>query len=135
MAEHDLSLFVGQQLRLLCDYLSLWPSTKVNIWVMTSPNALNSFSLSVSRLVFNLGQPPRKLVLLHLDGSMVVMPENGAKLFDGDKEVGFIGTVARHYELGPIALAVIKRNTPASAVLIADGVSASIYEEIGLRAI
>ena len=85
--------------------------------------------------VFNLGQPPRKLVLLHLDGSMVVMPENGAKLFDGDKEVGFIGTVARHYELGPIALALVKRNTPSSTVLIADGVSASIYEEIGLRVI
>jgi folate-binding protein YgfZ len=85
--------------------------------------------------VFNLGQPPRKLVLLHLDGSMVVMPESGAKLFDGDKEVGFIGTVARHYELGPIALAIIKRNTQAGAVLIADGVSASIYEEIGLKAI
>jgi folate-binding Fe-S cluster repair protein YgfZ len=75
--------------------------------------------------VFNLGQPPRKLVLLHLDGSMVVMPENGAKLFDGEKEVGFIGTVARHYELGPIALAVIKRNTPADCVLIADRVSAT----------
>ena len=74
-------------------------------------------------------------MLLHLDGSMVVMPENGAKLFNGDKEVGFIGTVARHYELGPIALAVVKRNTPAGNILIADGVSASIYEEIGLRAI
>jgi folate-binding Fe-S cluster repair protein YgfZ len=66
---------------------------------------------------------------------MVVMPENGAKLFDGDKEVGFIGTVARHYELGPIALAVVKRNTPAGTILIADGVSASIYEEIDLKAI
>jgi folate-binding Fe-S cluster repair protein YgfZ len=66
---------------------------------------------------------------------MVVMPGNGAKLFDGDKEVGFIGTVARHYELGPIALAVIKRNTPATAVLIVGGVSASVYEEIGLKAI
>jgi folate-binding protein YgfZ len=85
--------------------------------------------------VFNLGQPPRKLVLLHLDGSMVVMPESGAKLFDGDKEVGFIGTVARHFELGPIALAAIKRNIPSSAVLTAGGVSASISEEIGLRAI
>jgi folate-binding Fe-S cluster repair protein YgfZ len=66
---------------------------------------------------------------------MVVMPKNSAKLFDGDKEVGFIGTVARHYELGPIALAVIKRNTQFGTVLIADGVSASIYEEIGLKAI
>ena len=80
--------------------------------------------------VFNLGQPPRKLVLLHLDGSMVAMPENGAKLFNNDKEVGYIGTLARHYELGPIALAVIKRNTPPDAVLIADGVAANIFEDI-----
>jgi len=78
--------------------------------------------------VFNLGQPPRKLVLLHLDGSMVAMPENGAKLFHNEKEVGYIGTLARHYELGPIALAVIKRNTPPDAVLIADGVGATMEE-------
>jgi folate-binding protein YgfZ len=80
--------------------------------------------------VFNLGQPPRKLVLLHLDGSMVAMPENGAKLFHNEKEVGYIGTLARHYELGPIALAVIKRNTPSDAVLIADGVAANIFEDM-----
>jgi hypothetical protein len=30
--------------------------------------------------------------------------------------------------LGPIALAVIKRNTPTDAVLVADGVSASMEE-------
>jgi folate-binding protein YgfZ len=78
--------------------------------------------------VFNLGQPPRKLVLLHLDGSMVAMPENGTKLFHNEKEVGYIGTIARHYELGPIALAVIKRNTPTDAVIVADGVSATMEE-------
>jgi folate-binding protein YgfZ len=83
--------------------------------------------------VFNLGQPPRKLVLLHLDGSMVAMPENGAKLFNNEKEVGYIGTVARHYELGPIALAVIKRNTTPDAVLIADGVAANIFEDISSK--
>ena len=82
--------------------------------------------------VFNLGQPPRKLVRLHLDGSMVAMPEHGAKVFLEDREVGFIGTVARHYELGPIALAVIKRNVPADAILICEGVSAS-QEELALR--
>ena len=82
--------------------------------------------------VFNLGQPPRKLVRLHLDGSMVAMPEHGAKVFLEDKEVGFIGTLARHYELGPIALAVIKRNVPADATLICEGVSAS-HEELALR--
>jgi folate-binding Fe-S cluster repair protein YgfZ len=67
-----------------------------------------------------------------MDGSMVAMPSHGAKVeFDG-KEVGFIGTMARHYELGPIALAVIKRNVPLDAVLIVEGVSAS-QEEISVR--
>jgi folate-binding protein YgfZ len=82
--------------------------------------------------VFSLGQPPRKIVRLHLDGSMVAMPEHGAKVFLEDKEVGFIGTLARHYELGPIALAVIKRNVPLDATLICEGVSAS-QEELALR--
>ena len=83
--------------------------------------------------VFNLGQPPRRIVLLHLDGSMVAMPEHGAKVFFEDKEVGFIGTMARHYELGPIALAVVKRNLALDAVLIADGVAAT-QEELKLSA-
>jgi folate-binding protein YgfZ len=75
--------------------------------------------------VFNLGHPPRRLVLLHLDGSMVHMPQHGAKVMDGEKEVGLIGSVARHYELGPIALAVIKRTTPIDSTLDIDGVSAT----------
>jgi len=41
-----------------------------------------------------------------------------------EKEVGFIGTVARHYELGPIALGVIKRNVPIEATLTSGDVSA-----------
>ncbi len=75
--------------------------------------------------VFNLGHPPRRLVLLHLDGSMVHYPATGAKVFSGEKEVGYIGTLARHYELGPIALAVIRRTTPVSEVLTVDGVPAT----------
>jgi folate-binding protein YgfZ len=82
--------------------------------------------------VFNLGQPPRRLVLFHLDGSMVAMPEHGAKVFLDDKEVGFIGTLARHYELGPIALAVVKRNVALDATLICEGVTAT-QEELALR--
>jgi len=82
--------------------------------------------------VFNLGQPPRRLVLLHLDGSMVAMPEHGAKVFLDDKEVGFIGSLARHYELGPIALAVVKRNVALDATLICEGVTAT-QEELVLR--
>ena len=82
--------------------------------------------------VFNLGQPPRRLVLLHLDGSMVAMPDSGAKVFLDDKEVGFIGSLARHYELGPIALAVVKRNVALDATLICEGVTAT-QEELALR--
>ena len=83
--------------------------------------------------VFNLGQPPRKLVLLHLDGSMVELPEHGTKITLDDKEIGYIGTVARHFELGPIALGVIKRNTQQEAQLLAGNVPASIYEEISSK--
>ena len=82
--------------------------------------------------VFNLGQPPRRLVLLHLDGSMVAMPGHGAKVESDGKEIGFIGTMARHYELGPIALAVIKRSVPLEATLICEGVSAS-QEDLALK--
>ena len=67
--------------------------------------------------VFNLGHPPRRLVLLHLDGSRVDLPTKGDKVIYDGKVVGFVGTIARHYELGPIALAVIKRMTPADALL------------------
>ncbi|MEY3710745.1 MAG: hypothetical protein RLZZ99_566, partial [Actinomycetota bacterium] len=75
--------------------------------------------------VFNLGQPPRRLVLLHLDGSSVELPETGAPVELEGKQIGFIGSVARHYELGPIALAVIKRTTPADATLTISGIAAS----------
>ena len=75
--------------------------------------------------VFNLGQPPRRLTLLHLDGSAIAMPNTGDKIMLAEKEVGFIGTVARHYELGPIALGVIKRNVPIEATLTSGDVSAS----------
>ena len=73
----------------------------------------------------NLGVPPRKLVLLHLDGSMVELPKLHDPIFDGEKEVGFIGTVVRHYELGPIALAVLKKSVPIENTLIVANVSAT----------
>jgi folate-binding protein YgfZ len=75
--------------------------------------------------VFNLGHPPRRLVLLHLDGSAVDIPSQGDPVVYNGKEIGFVGSVARHYELGPIALAVIKRMTPADAVLEVKGIAAS----------
>jgi len=75
--------------------------------------------------VFNLGHPPRRLVLLHLDGSRIDLPKSGEKVTLDGKEIGFLGTVARHHELGPIALAVIKRMTPADAVLEIGGLKAT----------
>ena len=75
--------------------------------------------------VFNLGHPPRRLVLLHLDGSSVDIPAHGDAVMNDGKEIGFVGSVARHYELGPIALAVVKRMTPADAVLTVNGIPAN----------
>jgi folate-binding protein YgfZ len=76
--------------------------------------------------VFNLGQPPRKLVLLHLDGSMAEIPNHADEIQLSGKPVGFIGTAVRHHELGPIALAVIKRNTPEDATLNIKNITATI---------
>jgi len=67
--------------------------------------------------VQNLGKPPRRLVLLHLDGSAEILPGHGARVFAEDKEVGWVGTGARHYELGPVATAIVKRNVPVEAML------------------
>ena len=75
--------------------------------------------------VYNLGKPPRRLVMLHLDGHAVVMPPTGTPVMNGEVQVGFLGTVARHYELGPIALAIVKRNTPVDAELTVESVAAS----------
>ncbi len=75
--------------------------------------------------IANLGNPPRRLVLLHLDGSVVTVPGVGAAVEKDGVKVGFVGTSARHYELGTIALAVVKRNTPEDAMLTVEGIPAS----------
>ena len=75
--------------------------------------------------IYNLGNPPRRLVMLHLDGSDVGFPAVGTKIENDGVVVGFVGTVARHHELGTIALAIVKRNTPIDATLSVDGVPAA----------
>ena len=75
--------------------------------------------------VHNLGRPPRRLVLLHLDGSADHLPAHGTEILLGDKVVGTIGSSARHHEFGPIALALVKRSTPVDQTLLADGVAAA----------
>jgi folate-binding protein YgfZ len=82
--------------------------------------------------VHNLGRPPRRLVFLHLDGSGHTLPGRGIEVEADGRVVGRLTSVARHHELGPIALAVIKRNTPLDAVCTAAGLSAS-QEEIVQR--
>jgi hypothetical protein len=75
--------------------------------------------------VHNLGRPPRRLVMLHLDGSENVLPEQGAAVVHGERPVGQVTTAARHHELGPIALALVKRSLAPDAVLTVDGVPAA----------
>ncbi|MGY4645141.1 CAF17-like 4Fe-4S cluster assembly/insertion protein YgfZ [Cellulomonas sp. URHB0016] len=76
--------------------------------------------------VHNLGRPPRRLVLLHLDGSGHLLPEPGADVHEATADhetgrvVGKVTTVARHHELGPVALAVVKRSAPVDATLVVD---------------
>jgi len=82
--------------------------------------------------VHNLGKPPRRLVFLHLDGSGHTLPERGSEVEVEGRVVGRLTSVARHHELGPIALAVIKRNTPLDAVCTVGGLGAS-QEEIVQR--
>lgn len=80
--------------------------------------------------VHNLGKPPRRLVFLHLDGSEVVLPGPGTPVrlaSDGaeGRQLGFVTSSARHHELGPIALALVKRNVPVDAELLAGDTAAA----------
>lgn len=69
--------------------------------------------------VHHLGRPPRRLVLLHLDGVTTDHPpaRHAPVTTDEGRVVGFVGTALRHYELGMIALAVVKQNVSADAHL------------------
>jgi tRNA-modifying protein YgfZ len=87
--------------------------------------------------VHNLGRPPRRLTLLHLDGSENRLPVAGTAVQLGEKQVGFVGSSARHHELGPIALALLKRNVPVGAPLMVDNLPAMqevvVDPEVGLH--
>jgi len=130
--------------------------------------------------VHNLGHPPRRLVMLHLDGSEGVLPPSGAEVLRATAEVaipaasapevaipaeaavpaaiapevaipadiapeaaipaehlaaaaiGRVTSSALHYELGPIALAVIKRNVPTEAALVVrtEGIDIAAAQEV-----
>ncbi|MCU1479830.1 MAG: folate-binding protein [Subtercola sp.] len=146
--------------------------------------------------VHNLGHPPRRLVLLHLDGSDSVLPAPGDEVFVADdrggvqtvaspggagagadgaasvagadgvagvavpdgaagvavpdgaagvagaavsagaaavpQSVGVVTASAQHFELGPIALAIVKRTTPVDAELAvaSDGILVPAAQEV-----
>jgi folate-binding protein YgfZ len=73
--------------------------------------------------VHNLGRPPRRLVFAHLDGSADELPPPHTPVELDGRAVGFLGTAVQHAELGPIALAVIKRATPDDAPLVTAGMA------------
>jgi folate-binding protein YgfZ len=87
--------------------------------------------------VHNLGRPPRRLVLLHLDGSSEALPARGAHVTANGDDVGFVGTAVRHYELGPVAFALIRRATPLDAEVTVDGQAATaevvVDPDVGLH--
>jgi tRNA-modifying protein YgfZ len=76
--------------------------------------------------IHNLGHPPRRLVFLDLDGSVDRLPAHGSPLtLEDGTQVGFVGSAARHFELGPIGLGLVKRSVDVDATLLADGVAAA----------
>jgi hypothetical protein len=87
--------------------------------------------------VHTLGRPPRRLVRLHLDGTAEALPTPGAALLLDGRPVGFVGASARHFELGPIALGLVKRNTPEDAELTTEDIAAAqetlVDPEVGLH--
>ncbi len=87
--------------------------------------------------VHTLGRPPRRLTMLHLDGSAERLPPQGSDLVLEGRPVGFVGTSARHHELGPIALGLVKRSADPDAVLEVDGIAAGqelvVDPEVGLH--
>jgi tRNA-modifying protein YgfZ len=79
---------------------------------------------AVSR-IYNLGRPPRRLVLLHLDGTANELPPVAAEVLADGVVVGRMGSSERHHELGPIGLALVKRQTPMDAPLVVAGIAAA----------
>ena len=62
--------------------------------------------------------PPRRAVIIHLDGSDGSLPEPGADVVDGDAVIGHITRVARHHELGPIGIGLVKRKASSEDVVV-----------------
>jgi tRNA-modifying protein YgfZ len=73
--------------------------------------------------VHNLGRPPRRMVFGHLDGTEDELPAPHTPIDLDGRTVGFVGTAVQHAELGPVALAVVKRQIPDDALLTVSGMA------------
>jgi len=125
------------------------PRTGVDTDVRTIPNEAGLIGVAVHldkgcyrgqetvARVHTLGRPPRRLVLLLLDGTEERLPAPGAPLTLDGRAVGFVGSSARHHELGAVALGLVKRSVPVEATLLADGIPAAqeplVDPEVGLH--
>ncbi len=80
---------------------------------------------TVARLFYK-GKPTR-----HLRGLRLSAPaQTGAELRLGDRPVGRLGTVAQHPVLGPIALAVVRREAQPGATLAVAMAGADVTAEV-----
>ncbi len=94
--------------------------------------------------VHNLGHPPRRLVFLHLDGSEHTLPAVGSDVLApkdagpggadpealaSERAVGVVTSAARHHEMGPIALALVKRRVDPEARLVVRDPNAGSAQE------
>lgn len=76
--------------------------------------------------VHNVGRPPRRLTLVHLDGSEHLLPEHGDAVTVDGTAVGTITSASRHHQDGPLALAVLKRSVDPTVTLTVTHGDASI---------
>ncbi|MFT0847335.1 folate-binding protein [Actinomycetaceae bacterium L2_0104] len=82
---------------------------------------------TVAKLV-NLGRPPRRLTLLYLEGPADELPARGDVVKLGERAVGVVTSAVRHFEDGPLALALLRRNAATDAVVSIGNFQASQQE-------
>ena len=82
---------------------------------------------TVAKLI-NLGRPPRRLALLYLEGPVDELPAHGDAVKLGERAVGVVTSAVRHFEDGPLALALLRRNVAPDAVLSIGNFQASQQE-------
>ncbi len=76
--------------------------------------------------VHNMGRPPRRLALAHIDGSEGILPAHGDEVLLGERVVGWVATAAQHHELGPIATVMLKRSADPGADLLIRAVDGDV---------